>query len=1207
MDPITGVIALTGISLASLIGLKIKRNMQEGFAVLPATNDGYPDSIETSQSRYNELTGMVNPLVNGVIPVGTNKAEAARIRNVAKGAFGKVGASFDVNNSQTLRLSGLTNKTVPRNDTNESIFGAIQFCREAGKEPQPFTVYNKDGSVKSKGRVSADGNWNFDEVCGVCLSRGLDEEGSAFTGVQGMVLDPNTREQADKEKNNKGYAYSRIIPPIATCEGAPNEPVFAGNGKDLALFQKRLRCIHNKQIGTDDECGLCYENDNYTYVSGDTDTNQISLVLRGSGNANISVREQNVASFALDGKTSRTVQLKNAKEGDVFRVVISKQGDVPTVWGYLTASNPNGGTFTMPLNLLAVVDDNTGSVPTKSGAFYYFDDVGLDVAAMRSSRGNDTANLRGTIPFTFVSPDEFSAIDCPAAPFQTKIASVSAFATDQPCFAKGTKPGKYNDECLKQRVLDVGCTNAGTLYDKPGVLNMKDGVPQNLQMIHNALLEISDMDMIDPVATKMCSGRTIETPCDPFIARPDIKLGAAAFSENPRDKLMKDQAIQCLSYLYNNKGANEPGPSPRVGPTYSGLVRYANNQREKKNIYCVPEGALNPDNSEDALRTLATVADRGYRGQTSVGAVKKFLNEQLEMAADMTRNANTDPDRKAAIKNCFGKNLNSLKSEQATGEPTMFQDPCGVTARYVRVKASKTVSGSPCLQIAQLVVIDKNGQNVALNKPTEATNPNAPESNSQKAVDGTMGPRTYPDIYHSQGVPPTWQCSRDAYWMVDLGDNFDIVKIIYYNRYDCCQERAKGMMLELLDQNRAVVRSTIFPSGDMVIPFNFRNPEVEGNCATGLKPAARAAVPSGYAVGLFTRFFALTKPDPSPDPASNPAGWGDRIGSAGPYLSIDLTVDALPNVNTCLMSARGYYLASGSETIYFATHSDDGIIVKFNGQTVISRWNPHGPTADSTAALVIPRAGLYPIEINYFQGGGGALCKFFWRTADSDSWTMDLKGAFVYDVASEQQSEDAHAAAVKAKEEAERRAIFLRDATLMDVSVPQSRQNDIGFPPGGFGFTIGSPPVFSTAFMTGWQKVKAEAKAGTPLTGIYTSAQTGASVSFPVTDFATWGDGGWASAIVGSAPIPNSFAGTTRMQVKIMKTAAYVPQDTGVSAKPPCLGLGEPSPDRRIRSYTKSDCDTLRGNFAGNGECLRKEGGSFSWECRFLNGDNLPD
>jgi hypothetical protein len=300
-------------------------------------------------------------------------------------------------------------------------------------------------------------------------------------------------------------------------------------------------------------------------------------------------------------------------------------------------------------------------------------------------------------------------------------------------------------------------------------------------------------------------------------------------------------------------------------------------------------------------------------------------------------------------------------------------------------------------------------------------------------------------------------------------------------------------------------------------------------------------------VGLFTRFFALTKPDPSPDPASNPAGWGDRIGSAGAYLKIDLTVDALPDVNTCLMSARGYYLASGPETLYFATHSDDGILVKFNGQNVISRWNPHAPTADTTSALVLPRAGMYPIEINYFQGGGGALCKFFWRTAESDNWTMDLKEAFVYDVASEQRSEDANAAAVKAKQEAERRALFLRDATLMDTTIPIARQNDIGFPPGGYSITIGQPLVFSTSWLPGWEKVKAALAEGTALTGIYTSATNGATISFPVTSFNSWGNGNWASAIGGSPAMPSSFAGTTQMRVKIMKTEAV----DNTPSKPP--------------------------------------------------------
>ena len=50
-----------------------------------------------------------------------------------------------------------------------------------------------------------------------------------------------------------------------------------------------------------------------------------------------------------------------------------------------------------------------------------------------------------------------------------------------------------------------------------------------------------------------------------------------------------------------------------------------------------------------------------------------------------------------------------------------------------------------------------------------------------------------------------------------------------------------------------------------------------------------------------------------------------------------------------------------------------------------------------------------------------------------------------------------------------------------------------------------------------------------------------------------------------------------------------------------CGKLGKPSPDNSIRIYTKEECDILNGNYSGTGECLMKEGGSFSWDCRNLN------
>jgi hypothetical protein len=50
-----------------------------------------------------------------------------------------------------------------------------------------------------------------------------------------------------------------------------------------------------------------------------------------------------------------------------------------------------------------------------------------------------------------------------------------------------------------------------------------------------------------------------------------------------------------------------------------------------------------------------------------------------------------------------------------------------------------------------------------------------------------------------------------------------------------------------------------------------------------------------------------------------------------------------------------------------------------------------------------------------------------------------------------------------------------------------------------------------------------------------------------------------------------------------------------------CGNLGEPSLDNQIRLYSKEDCDKLAGRLTNEGECLIKSGGSYSWDCRFLN------
>ena len=46
---------------------------------------------------------------------------------------------------------------------------------------------------------------------------------------------------------------------------------------------------------------------------------------------------------------------------------------------------------------------------------------------------------------------------------------------------------------------------------------------------------------------------------------------------------------------------------------------------------------------------------------------------------------------------------------------------------------------------------------------------------------------------------------------------------------------------------------------------------------------------------------------------------------------------------------------------------------------------------------------------------------------------------------------------------------------------------------------------------------------------------------------------------------------------------------------------GKDSGGQSIRLYTQTECTALGGNWYSNGECLKKTGGSFSYDCRGLN------
>lgn len=971
MDPITGVAVLAGISLASLAGLRLKKSSQEGFAVLPAQQgtESYPGSIERSQTRYNEFTSMINPGANSLIPVGSPPSVIETVRQTLMGAMGYQDAKYSPNNALHLQLQKMSNKYPIRADGRGSLFEGIRFCQETGKLEQPFGV------------VSPDGIWKFSEHCGVCLNGGIDEYGKAFRDRQGMIVDPTARAAATAEKERRNYPYVQIGPSLGTCKGSPDTPVFAVNREDLAYFSKRLACLNKKNIDPEHKCGVCYGTTNFFYVDPDAETQPVFIFLRGLGTAKVFVNDVEVGSLTLNETSTQRVELTNIKEGNKLSITVTNPGvGTASLYGYFQSTNPNGGTFTMPLNLLFVVDDETGSTPVKAGGFYTFQDLNLETAKIRPATGKRQMRLRGSLPFTFLDPNDAAAYDCPTAPYQTKTESLSAFAQDQPCFVKGATPGNYSAECLRARILEAGCTNGGDLYKNPLPLNVdENGRPRNLNSIYDYLAGIASKDLVEEVPTKLCSGRTIESPCDAFANNPNLPMRTTP------------GARKCLSFLYNNEGLKKP-----LGATYSASTGYINKMNNMNNLFCLPSGLLNPDTSEAAYQTLASIADNpnGYTdtsGKRSLrlDAVKAFLNDRLNLAINTSIDANTNVDRKQAIRDCFGPDLRNLPTALLT-EPKRLPTSCGFMARYVRMipQQSGTVEH---IQIAQIVVIDSTGQNVSEGKVATAKGQWAADTPPSRAVDGNEMPRAHPFEYHTE-----WNMTRDSFWMLDLGKMTDVTAVIYYNRTDCCSFRASGQRIQLLDENKNIVTEKTL-TGEAIQRLEFRNTASVADPATC---KYELAIPSGHKPGLYSYYYTITKDVPAKDPYTSTSGWkGDALLKQGPVTSVQIRQkESLPQGDRVGLVLKGYYNATGSGWVRFRFSYDDGFTLIFNNQPIFpDDWREAPDRTTETSRISISQPGSYPIEVRFFQNYGSANFNFFWESSSEPGWKEDLSKRFSYD------------------------------------------------------------------------------------------------------------------------------------------------------------------------------------------------------------------
>ena len=133
--------------------------------------------------------------------------------------------------------------------------------------------------------------------------------------------------------------------------------------------------------------------------------------------------------------------------------------------------------------------------------------------------------------------------------------------------------------------------------------------------------------------------------------------------------------------------------------------------------------------------------------------------------------------------------------------------------RYIKVFFPQPTDG--IIQISQILVYS-NGVNIAPNGTASAANFLGDDSVINKPIDGILGTietRDYPEIYHS--IQP----SNFGYWLLDLGKEFIVDQIVYYNRNGYV-DRAIGMAINTYDNNFSVPLNQFILNNGLIQTFS---------------------------------------------------------------------------------------------------------------------------------------------------------------------------------------------------------------------------------------------------------------------------------------------------------------------------------------------------------------------------------------------------
>jgi hypothetical protein len=292
--------------------------------------------------------------------------------------------------------------------------------------------------------------------------------------------------------------------------------------------------------------------------------------------------------------------------------------------------------------------------------------------------------------------------------------------------------------------------------------------------------------------------------------------------------------------------------------------------------------------------------------------------------------------------------------------------------RYVRFQ-SRSAEGH--FQVSYISVHIADDSNVASGKPVSVSASYAEGAPCGNVVKGKPEARNHPVrrlvVLHSHFaskscifVQGSWHGSSGQDWLeIDLLKEYAVVKVIFYNRKDCCHSRANNALLTLMDSSRNVVNTAVLNS-DVVQTFTFT--EID-NCSTTVLDWPPLHVPHSAVFVSDSVLAVLSQRGQSPD-IDCPA----RLH----LLHLTSPTSALWSGCVNVSLAREGALLYDREQRLFSLLSGDSL-ARFDANGLVSDSLQSGigqfvcsnaaATLETDLAAVVARAGVYS-HCNMFTG-----------------------------------------------------------------------------------------------------------------------------------------------------------------------------------------------------------------------------------------------